>query len=552
MFDEQSRSRMEDIMQSLRTIADLSITPNPVKDVVKASDLTEQLWQDFRMANPTLAALQPNTVSYQVIRGLYLHVQLGAELLPLEQVHLSYTLPAQILRTLLDAALADDLRTIFDEPGAIDLLVQIVTSQIYPPHVVMWSEAEADTVHELLDKLINLDASRPNFTEQLEAWFAEVEDRLPQHVAPHVVAIGQALLALLHPQDEAEKPLGSISATNNGRTFLLDLEQMVRLYDQVRAAYAKYPPIKQPDVERGEVSVAQSLIATVTQLRDQVAMFGMIAEESSLIRNMDSQAKAVALQQYSQDRIRRILERFGRLVGMLHGESKDDPTVRTDSAAQSDKIQDLNSNGLNLLATDDLMFDARYASASLPTHERGGRGEEKGPLVVCLDKSSSMAESDGAKDVWASALVLGAAEEAFRQQRPFALVSFRSVVTKEDVVQAMPPDGAGEIFASIQMLPSGGTNFEAALTHAKAIIEQESRWKDADILFVTDGNSVVSTDFLRTFKAFKQDHKVKVHSVLINMGGSSVSKSSVQQFSDTIIMASDLTENLSKEILDLV
>src|SRR6185312_10631442 len=80
-------------------------------------------------------------------------------------------------------------------------------------------------------------------------------------------------------------------------------------------------------------------------------------------------------------------------------------------------------------------------SRALQYKLEGSESLGKGPLVVCLDKSGSMA---GAADIWATAVALALLEVAQRQRRPFALLSFDARVKDEVIVAPgeMLPEGA--------------------------------------------------------------------------------------------------------------
>jgi len=107
----------------------------------------------------------------------------------------------------------------------------------------------------------------------------------------------------------------------------------------------------------------------------------------------------------------------------------------------------------------------------------------KGPLVVCLDKSGSMA---GSKDVWATAVALALLDVAQREKRPFGLICFNGGVTFEASVRAGEQLSQEALFVSC----AGGTDIDGAVARALDLVEAGSRgMRRADVVLVTDGIS---------------------------------------------------------------
>lgn len=107
----------------------------------------------------------------------------------------------------------------------------------------------------------------------------------------------------------------------------------------------------------------------------------------------------------------------------------------------------------------------------------------KGPLVVCLDKSSSM---DGSRDTWATAVALALLDTAQRERRPFALLCFDTEVTHEAIVTTDGQLPEESLFVSC----SGGTDIAEAVKRGLDIIAtHRGQLRKADIVLVTDGES---------------------------------------------------------------
>ncbi|MEW5936069.1 MAG: VWA domain-containing protein, partial [Bacillota bacterium] len=173
-----------------------------------------------------------------------------------------------------------------------------------------------------------------------------------------------------------------------------------------------------------------------------------------------------------------------------------------------------------------------FLEGKLLQYELKGREREgRGPLVVCLDSSGSMAEGRRpyTKEVWAKAVLLALFWIAARQRRAFACVYFGSrseikVFEFPDPRSARPADVA-EMAA---FFFGGGTDFEAPLRKAQELLEK-SEYRKGDVVFVTDGQAEVSDSFLQEFRAAKARKGFAVWTVLVD-----VYTSAVERFSDGV------------------
>ena len=111
----------------------------------------------------------------------------------------------------------------------------------------------------------------------------------------------------------------------------------------------------------------------------------------------------------------------------------------------------------------------------------------RGPLVVLLDKSSSMA---GLKDVWATALALALLDHAHTERRPFVLLDFNYQVTYEATVEPADQLPHEALFIGC----GGGTSIGNAIDRGLEIIATHPRaLRRSDLVLVTDGGSDIDT-----------------------------------------------------------
>lgn len=183
------------------------------------------------------------------------------------------------------------------------------------------------------------------------------------------------------------------------------------------------------------------------------------------------------------------------------------------------------------------------------------RTKGRGPVVLCHDKSWSMEENEGAKDDWATALALATLEVAQKDKRNFAYIPYNGGVmdkmVKDIPAGELDPD---DIMDIAELSPYGGTDFESPLRKAMEFLDSSS-YKKGDIVFVTDGDCGVSDQFVKEFKALKEQKQFFVHSVVINIGHSGASRGTVDLFSDhvtTISSIADLDEANAAKIFNLV
>lgn len=113
---------------------------------------------------------------------------------------------------------------------------------------------------------------------------------------------------------------------------------------------------------------------------------------------------------------------------------------------------------------------------------RGSARATKGPLVLVLDESSSMA---GARSTWAKAAAVALSRIAMRERRPAAVVHFSSSA----VPRMLPPNDAAAVTALVRHFLGGGTAIGLALhVGVEQVVTLAGRGKNgADIVVISDG-----------------------------------------------------------------
>jgi len=177
---------------------------------------------------------------------------------------------------------------------------------------------------------------------------------------------------------------------------------------------------------------------------------------------------------------------------------------------------------------------------------RGIEEKGKGPMIICLDGSSSMS---GDKEIWSKAVSLTLLEIARKQRRLFRSICFSSAETPLQVLDMNPRDRyeveTKTIMDLADYFPGGGTDFQKPLDAALECL-RESRYKKGDIIFITDGECQVDPEWAENFREEKDRLGFSLFSILIDMGPTSLG--TLKEFSDKISTIKQLTGDEAKEI----
>jgi uncharacterized protein with von Willebrand factor type A (vWA) domain len=164
------------------------------------------------------------------------------------------------------------------------------------------------------------------------------------------------------------------------------------------------------------------------------------------------------------------------------------------------------------------LVERELAQYDLVGADRGGRG----PLVVCVDGSGSMA---GPRELWAKAVTLALLEIARRQNRRAEAILFsgRETPLARFSLLTRNHHGAGgrrlvdlpEVLDFAAAFPGGGTDFEKPLGAALDLLETIDL-KGGDVVFVTDGEATVTDEFAVDLARLKEKLDFAVYAVLVD------------------------------------
>lgn len=166
-------------------------------------------------------------------------------------------------------------------------------------------------------------------------------------------------------------------------------------------------------------------------------------------------------------------------------------------------------------------------------------GKEKkgrGPIIICIDESSSMTSIKEQSKAFCIALLM----IARNQKRDFAIIPF---ATKLGDVKIFLKGQATtqELIEFSNSFLGGGTNYEHPLRESLDIL-LKSEFKKADVLFVTDGSSYLSSSFIQQFLQAKKEKQFECTAIVLTNFYNAVDLTVVKKFSDRVIEVGELFE----------
>ncbi len=137
--------------------------------------------------------------------------------------------------------------------------------------------------------------------------------------------------------------------------------------------------------------------------------------------------------------------------------------------------------------------------------------QDKGPMIVCLDTSGSMA---GAREMVAKALVLEVMRTALREKREALLFQFSGPGDVAELRLDLSEQGVGRLLDFLGLSFHGGTDVDAPLRRAMERLRQAA-WKDADVLLVSDGEFGATSALVADIATAKSTLGARLHGLLV-------------------------------------
>lgn len=185
-------------------------------------------------------------------------------------------------------------------------------------------------------------------------------------------------------------------------------------------------------------------------------------------------------------------------------------------------------------------FARRLLEGTLLQYElRGPEQLGRGPLVVCLDVSSSMS---GEKEIWAKAIALTLLDIAQRQKRLFRAICFAARETPLLQLDLNPTERYASdphrILDFAAYFPGGGTDFQQPLEAALHCL-RSARYRKGDLVFITDGECQLEPGWVSDFREQKRRLGFRFFAVLIDVGSASLA--ALEPLADRVTSVRQLT-----------
>lgn len=239
-------------------------------------------------------------------------------------------------------------------------------------------------------------------------------------------------------------------------------------------------------------------------------------------------------------KLQEISKNLGRMKSMLNN-------IRKKPSKNGFSISDVGvgNNITKMLSTEKMLlidpiledqFYKKYYNKTLLEYKTNGLEEVKGPIVMCLDESGSMS---GSRDCWAKAIAIVLLQTAMKDNRAFRCITFnRSVREVYDFEKKT--FSTDKMLEMVTKFSGGGTNFELPLLKAIESVN-ESKYKKADIIFLTDGDpsDYLGSEARKQVKSAKESKDVNIQGILIDSHNTRY----LEEFCDTITTFSDLNED---------
>jgi uncharacterized protein with von Willebrand factor type A (vWA) domain len=233
------------------------------------------------------------------------------------------------------------------------------------------------------------------------------------------------------------------------------------------------------------------------------------------------------------------LKDLTKLIGRFKESAINEQKKKSKDGATSIKSVKMGSNIQDVLPSEKMKlcnditkkdFYRKFNQKELMQYEKNStKRKSQGPMIICNDESGSM---EGSREKWSKAVSIAMLEIANQQKRDYAYIAYGSTANEPVIIEKNEINPT-KVLNIAERFINGGTNFEAPLRKAMDLIKT-SKFKNADIVFITDGDCSISSEFKRKFNALKEEKEFSCMGILVNTGGGRVSDKSLKEFCDVI------------------
>lgn len=298
----------------------------------------------------------------------------------------------------------------------------------------------------------------------------------------------------------------------------------------------------------GVVSALRDALAAAGELKNVcdawgngVASLRSSAVNRKLLETVRDNSRLKEISRYL-GRLRELL-RLRRKNGFTYGRGEPFTIVRGNS------LEDILPSELAGLASPLTLplFLRDYLDGNLMQYRRRDRiCKGKGDIIACLDESGSTSSYGNAE--WGMAVALALLEAAGHENRKFALIHFSAESDiRTDIFLPGRYNLENILNTALHFFNGGGTDFERPLREAVEVLRSKD-FRNADIVFITDGQCSISESFRVWLRSTKAELKCTITGVLMDQDGSD-REFSLEPFCEHIYRLSELGADRIADIL---
>lgn len=253
------------------------------------------------------------------------------------------------------------------------------------------------------------------------------------------------------------------------------------------------------------------------------------------------------------------LQEIAKLAGRFRREARKEQANKKQPA--KDEVTDIElGNDLGRLVPSELMklghpltrldFMRKYLERSLIQYKlEEVPKENRGPIIICVDNSSSMTMNN--REIWSKAICLALLQIGIDQKRIVEVIHFDTLVQNKYVFDGKKKIDPRELVACCEYFSNGGTEFGPVLTEASRDIlsAAKAKFEKADIIFITDGIAPVDQNVKDVINNLRKHAKTKLYTILLG----SYTATALPDISDYTTMISDLfADGSDKDVKEMV
>jgi uncharacterized protein with von Willebrand factor type A (vWA) domain len=249
----------------------------------------------------------------------------------------------------------------------------------------------------------------------------------------------------------------------------------------------------------------------------------------------------------TQQNMRKIADLVGRMKNVVdsqYAQSPDHGASELHGVTLGRDLARMLPSELVKLSRNRMEFFRDYLEGKLLCYQlKGNEQMGQGPVLVAVDESGSMS---GDPINWAKAVALALMHLADKQRRAFGYMTFDTKVATQKL---FPSAGMMTLQDKLELarhqLSGGGTAFDPPLQTTFEMCEQIGAFRQADLVFITDG--ICQVQDLKKILDLKKKYNLRIFGVLINPygGGAGV----LEAFCDQVAVVREGTLELAGDII---